>query len=68
MTDCPHKPSCPSSATHWSCGKRTEIEWAVAHEVITRAEGASLLLKMGVTMTPASRVYRGAEVKQARLL
>ncbi len=68
IVGCQHRPKCPDGVTRWACGKRTEIEAAVAHDVITRAEGASLLVKMGVTMTPPSRVYQGAAVKQTRLL
>lgn len=68
IKDCQHRPPCPQGTTRWVCGKRTEIEAAVAQHIITREAGASLLMKMGTTMSGPSKVYTGAVVERQRRL
>lgn len=68
MSGCPHRPPCQTAST-WICEKRSEVELAIARGVVTAAEGASLMAKYGVRLTPPSRVDSGTrESGQKRLL
>ena len=70
LTECPHRPPCPASASRWACGQRTRTESAVARGLITREAGASYLRHVGVPMTEVSKVDRGErpEPEQRKLV
>jgi ribosomal protein RSM22 (predicted rRNA methylase) len=65
LADCPHKPPCPVTANHMKCGQRTLWEDVVNRGQFLREPVERLLKKLGVPMTPVSRVYKGAVVKPA---
>ena len=71
MSDCRHRPPCPTGTTRWVCCQRTEVERLVAEGAIERPRAMSLLAKYHVPISPPSRVYKGEPVnvlKQERLL
>jgi ribosomal protein RSM22 (predicted rRNA methylase) len=59
LTDCPHQPPCPVTASRMKCGQRTLWEDMVTRGMFTRESVERFLKKVGVPMTPASRVYKG---------
>jgi hypothetical protein len=68
VLDCLHRPPCPTSSCRWICAQRTLIEQAILRGVFTRDEGARLLHKYGVPITPVSKVYQGRVVDPQRKL
>ncbi len=69
LVGCPHRPPCLTSS-RWVCEKRTDVEDAIRRGVFSREDGARLMLKYGVALTAASKVFTGARpvAVQKRLL
>ena len=65
---CDHRPRCPASTPTWICGKRTEIEQAVADQLVTELEAKRLLSHYGVPMTSAKQAVYTGQAKKAEKL